>query len=202
MRRITVIRIFCALIIVVLCAFSAAEGRERQSRVSRAAKAAGEEKPRIDAARLEKRIHDLVNQERKKKGLSALAWNGDLNRIARRYSRDMAERRFFSHNDPEGKCFTDRYKDEGFECKLRIGNTTCLGAENIAQDNLYRSTTVIDGRTSHDWNTEEEIALSVVKGWMGSKGHRENIMTPYFKRQGIGIAISDDGKVYVTENFC
>jgi len=176
----------------------AVEGRERHAGSGRSEI----QSPEIEIAELEKKVHDLINRERKKKGLSTLAWNDSLNRIARRYSRDMSERGFFSHNDPEGRCFMDRYKDHGFDCRLRIGNTTCLGAENIAQDNLYKSVLYRNGVPSYDWNTVEEIAASVVKGWMKSKGHRENILTPYFKRQGIGIAISEDGRVYVTEDFC
>jgi len=156
----------------------------------------------VDIGRLEKKIHDLINAERKKKGLSGLSWNESLNRIARSYSRDMVKRRFFSHNDPDGRSFIDRYQAGGFVCKLRNGNETCLGAENIAQDNLYSSVVYQNGVPSYDWNSEDEIAASVVKRWMQSRGHREHILTAYFKRQGIGIAVSDDGRVYVTENFC
>lgn len=159
-------------------------------------------KHNVDIERLEKKIHDLINAERKKKGLLALSWNERLNRIARSYSRDMVKRRFFSHDDPDGRSFIDRYKAGGFVCKLRNGNETCLGAENIAQDNLYSSVVYRSGVPSYDWNSEDKIAASVVKGWMQSRGHRENILTAYFKRQGIGIALSDDGKVFVTENFC
>jgi len=159
-------------------------------------------KHNIDVGRLEKKIHDLINQERKKKGLASLSWNESLNSIARSYSRDMIERKFFSHNDPDGRSFLERYQAGGFVCKLRNGNETCLGAENIAQDNLYSSVVYRNGVPSYDWNSEDEIAASVVKRWIQSRGHRENILTAYFKRQGIGVAVSDDGKVYVTENFC
>ncbi len=181
-----------------------AEGKERQTRSSRPAgvKPAEMQRPGMVIPRLEKKIHDLINAERKKKGLSALQWNESLNRIARKYSQEMSERNFFSHNDPEGKCFMDRYKEDGFTCRLRVGSTTCLGAENIAQNNLYKSILYLNGIPSYDWNAEDEIAASIVKRWMNSKGHRESILTPYFKRQGIGVAISNDGKVYVTENFC
>ena len=179
-------------------------GGERHARLSKDAGFGRSEtrRPQIEIAELEKKVHDLINRERKKKGLSTLDWNGSLHKIARRYSRDMSERDFFSHNDPDGRCFTDRYKDGGFECRLRFGNKTCLGAENIAQDILYRSVQYRNGVPSYDWNTGDEIAASVVKRWMKSKGHRENILTPYFKRQGIGIAISEDGRVYVTQDFC
>jgi uncharacterized protein YkwD len=180
------------------------EARDLQSKTRNPATASRPEgkKHNIDIGRLEKKIHDLINQERKKKGLANLSWNENLNYIARSYSRDMIERKFFSHNDPDGRSFIERYQAGGFVCKLRNGNETCLGAENIAQDNLYSSVVYRNGVTSYSWNSEDEIAASVVKRWMQSRGHRENILTAYFKRQGIGVAVSDDGKVYVTENFC
>lgn len=189
---------------IVLCAVCPAEGGELQHRSTKAARDNPIQMQRPDLAipRLEKKIHDLINMERKKKGLSALQWNDSLNRIARRHSQDMSTRHFFSHNNPDGKSFMDRYAEEGFACRLRIANTTCFGAENIAQDNLYRSVLYLDGMPSYDLSREDEIAASVVTGWMHSKGHQDNILTPYFKRQGIGISISDNGKVYVTQNFC
>ncbi len=158
--------------------------------------------PDIDIARLEKKIHVLINKERTKRGLSALSWNESLHRVARKYSKVMAEQNFLSHDGPDGNSFCDRYKAEGFKCSIRVGGSICLGAENIAQDNLYSSCLYRNGKKFYDWCTEEQIAGSVVKGWMSSNGHRANILTPYFKRQGIGVALSDDGKVYVTQNFC
>ena len=193
-----------ALLVIMLFTACASAGRERSSPASKAATSAlsGAAKPDTDISRLEMKIHALINKERKKRGLSALAWSEDLHRIARRYSRDMARRVFFSHHDPEGRGFMDRYNDEGFACKRKVGNATCLGAENIAQENLYASVVYLNGVPAYNWNSEDEIARSVVKSWMKSKGHRENILTSYFRQQGIGIAISDDGRVYVTENFC
>lgn len=76
-------------------------------------------------------------------------------------------------------------------------------SENIAQDNLYDRIWYTNGvATSYEWNTMDDIAFSVVDGWMNSPGHRQNILTPYYYSQGIGVAISSDDKVYVTENFC
>ncbi len=37
---------------------------------------------------------------------------------------------------------------------------------------------------------------------MNSPGHRENILTEIYDREGIGVEITDDHKVYVTQNFC
>ena len=37
---------------------------------------------------------------------------------------------------------------------------------------------------------------------MSSEGHRENVLKRGFERQGIGVAITAGGKVYVTQDFC
>ena len=159
--------------------------------------------PAIDVSRLENKIHALINQERRKAGLPELAWNRALNQIARNYSRDMVRRGFFSHTDPEGRGFTERYRRGGFKCAIRTSrNTTQLGGENIAYNNLHSGTTRRNGRTTTSWNTEGQIAAAVVRQWMSSTGHRRNILTRHYRREGIGVAIGKDGKVLVTQNFC
>ncbi|MGD0281033.1 MAG: CAP domain-containing protein [Dissulfurispiraceae bacterium] len=180
-------------ILCMLCSTGYAQSNERDALSSR---------PNIDIAQLEKKIHSLLNKEREKSGFSALLWDESLHKAARKHSRDMVDRNFFSHNDPDGRGFQDRYEAEGIECKIRIGDTTYKGAENISQDNLYSSYVYKDGERSFNWISEDEIADSIVKRWMSSRAHRANVLTPYFKRQGIGVALSDDGKIYVTENFC
>lgn len=158
--------------------------------------------PKINIDKLEKEIHNLVNKERHIKGLSELRWNKTLNAIARMHSKDMIEKNYFSHQSPEGHDFTYRYKKHGFACEIHIGNITHNGAENISQDNLFDSVVYKDGAAFYNWNTKKEIVESIVRRWMSSRGHRENILSPYWKSEGIGAAISEDGKVYVTENFC
>jgi uncharacterized protein YkwD len=151
---------------------------------------------------LEKKIHNMINAERKKQGLPALLWDEDLHSIARKHSQDMERRNFFSHDDPEGRNFSDRYKDALFECRIRTGEAICRGGENISMMYLDNPSFVGYGKTFLDSDTEDRIAESVVKRWIASKNHRANILTPYFRRQGIGVAISGEGKVYVTEDFC
>lgn len=52
------------------------------------------------------------------------------------------------------------------------------------------------------WNSSDKIAGKALEGWMKSPGHRKNILTPHWKREGIGVEISADDKVYITQNFC
>ncbi len=62
--------------------------------------------------------------------------------------------------------------------------------------------TTVNGTAYYDWNSADTLARKVVAGWMHSPGHRKNILTPHWKREGIGVAIGAGEKVYVTQNFC
>ncbi len=184
------------VIVCIICIAAAASGMEKNT-ASRTPSVSS-----VDPGRLERKIHDLVNKERKKRGMQALEWDVTLHSIARKFSEDMARRDFFSHEDPEGRSFCDRYSAAGFSCSIRIGHKVCLGAENISQDYLFNTSSSEGGGTFSHYNTEDKIARSVVERWMNSKGHRLNILTPYFKKEGIGVALDGDGKVYVSEDFC
>lgn len=158
--------------------------------------------PRIDPIDLAARIHALVNEERTKRKLPALAWNDRLAAIAGTHSRDMAERDYVAHDSPEGRRFTDRYRAGRFECAIRVGNTIYTGAENIALNHLYNSVTVVNGKKIYHWNSAGNIAHRAVTNWMNSPGHRRNILTPHWRNEGIGVTVAPDNKVYVTQNFC
>jgi uncharacterized protein YkwD len=160
------------------------------------------QQPTVTIAILEKQIHILINNERRNRGLSRLAWDDALNSIARKHSRDMAKRNYFAHLSPEGRDFLFRYKQEGYSCGIRFSSTVHLGAENIALNNLYDSITTVNGKVYHEWNSQEKIAETTVEGWMKSTGHRKNILTPHWRHEGIGVFIAPDDKVYITQNFC
>jgi uncharacterized protein YkwD len=158
---------------------------------------------RINIGSLENQIHALINKERERRGLSPLSWNNALSKIARKHSRDMANRHFFDHQSPEGYNFSDRYKNGGYSCSIPgEKDTYYTGAENIFQNNLYDRVVYVNGVARHDWNTLKKIAETTVQGWMNSSGHRKNILTPHWRSEGIGVSISDDDKVYITQNFC
>jgi uncharacterized protein YkwD len=159
-------------------------------------------KPSISIAKLEKTIHLLINKERQQNGLSAMSWDDSLAGIARKHSRDMSKRNYFDHYSPEGHDYLFRYRQGGYQCAVTEGRIIHMGAENIALNHLYDSVTTINGRAFYDWNSQDKIAETTVQGWMKSPGHRKNILTPYFRKEGIGVIISPDDKVYITENFC
>ena len=158
----------------------------------------------LSTTALEQRVHDLINQERTAQGLSALDNDPALADVARAHSEDMAAQQYFAHVNPQGQDPTARGEAAGYSCRKTYGAYYTYGiAENLFLNNLYSSATYYSNReTEYSWNSPEEIARTTVSGWMNSSGHRENILTPTYDRQGIGVAIGSNDRVYITENFC
>ncbi|MFH5797331.1 CAP domain-containing protein [Haladaptatus sp. CMAA 1911] len=155
----------------------------------------------MDRGDVERLVHTYVNEERSNRGLEPLAFSTDLREIARYHSEDMATRNYFSHTSPEGENFADRYDRFDHTCRASAGDGRYLtGGENIAQTWYDVRVTTADGTVRY--TTEDELARAIVTQWMNSQGHRENILTPEWRNEGIGIVVTDEGKVYATQNFC
>ena len=155
----------------------------------------------INATAVEYHIHKDINERRSEHGLSKLEFDEQLQQIARAHSSDMAARSYFSHEGPGGDDFADRYSESGYNCRIATSETSyATGAENIAYT-WYNKRVETQGRTRY-YDNASEVATGVVNGWMNSTGHRKNILTPYWKSEGIGVNITDSGKVYATQNFC
>lgn len=155
------------------------------------------------AGRLASMIHSAINDERARYGLAALQWDSDLATIALGHSKDMGERNYFDHVSPDGKDFKARYDEYGYHRETRIGDKVYVGGENLFMTNVVETTTYDPDTGSvyeYKFNDLESLARAADEGWMQSEGHRENILTP-FSREGIGVFVTSEGKVYVTENF-
>ena len=126
-------------------------------------------RPRPD---LEKRMLDLVNQERAAAGLRPLAPDPELTEVARQHSTDMFARGYFAHDTPEGLSPFDR---------MRAANVRFL----TAGENLALAPTL---PVAHN-------------GLMHSPGHRENILRPQFGRVGIGIMDGGMRGLMVSQEF-
>jgi uncharacterized protein YkwD len=159
--------------------------------------------PTIDIPTLESRVHELINQQRTRNGQQSLSYDSALAAIARKHSEDMARNNYFEHDNLGGLGPTERGAQAGYSCYKNYGSYYTTGiAENIYQNNLYDSITYYNGIPSYDWNTQEEIAQSTVSGWMKSPGHKRNILDSTYDREGIGVAVASDDKVYITQDFC
>jgi len=160
---------------------------------------------RNDSLVLERKIHDLINEQRIENGLSPLIWDENLAKIARYHSEDMARRNYFSHVSPEGEDLEARYKKFSYLCRISAGNLIYSGGENIFLTHiysLYYYDPLTGEVTGYVFNSINNISYEVVNGWMNSPGHRQNILTPFFLREGIGVYVDSDGEIYITEDFC
>lgn len=123
-------------------------------------------------ASFERQIVDLANAVRVRYSLPAFASDSLAAASARKHSKDMATRSFFSHMNPDGKDPFDRMEAEG------ISYYTAM--ENIAA-----------GQTS---------AIYAHEVWMNSEGHRRNILGDA-ERLGAGVHLGGQMYVYYTQNF-
>lgn len=163
--------------------------------------------PKITASELERQIHQRINRERQNHGLRTLDSDQLLAAIARKHSSDMARDHFFSHINLQGEDPAMRAQAMGWhKKKQRDTNTWVTGpGENLFMNHLYDKvvTTKHDGievKKAYLWKTPEQIAQSTVQGWMDSPPHRNNILSPHYDQQGIGVIISGH-EIYITEDF-
>lgn len=125
---------------------------------------------------VEQEIFNMVNEERKKVGVSPLNYNEVMEKYARIKSKDMGDRNYFSHENPEGQLITSEMKKNGV--------TYNAWGENIAY---------IDGNSS-------SASSEIMNMWLNSKGHRENILSTNFTSIGIGVS-KHGNKIYATQEF-
>lgn len=160
----------------------------------------------INRTKIEYKTHYLINKERKERGYSRLKFNNQIQKAARYHSEDMANRSYFAHKSPKGRDFKDRYRQFGIDCSVRVSSDMRSGgAENIAYTYAYSNIQAENGEIINHHGNETEIARHLASQWMNSSGHRENILRPYWKSEGIGVAVTEiDGKtrIYATQNFC
>jgi uncharacterized protein YkwD len=116
--------------------------------------------PTAGATEFAERVITLVNEERAKVGLSPMTRDDKLMEAALYKCEDMAKTNTFSHDSPT-------YGDS-----LNITNLFNISwsawGENIAQ-----------GQSTPE---------AVMKSWMGSAGHRANILSQNFSRIGVGYS--------------
>jgi uncharacterized protein YkwD len=105
----------------------------------------------------------LLNAERAKHSLQPLQRNAVLELASQRHSDDMATRKYFAHDTPEGADPQARMTAAGYRLPW-------------TGENLYTGTGT------------KGTPVAALKGWMKSPGHRENILRAQFLEVGVGVA--------------
>jgi hypothetical protein len=107
-------------------------------------------------------IFELTNEARGENGRPPLLWDARLSEIAEEKLDDMFEREYFAHKDPDGKTAGARALADGYQFTL-------LG-ENLAMG----------------WYESPD---ALVDAWMGSSGHRKNILLTGFTSIGVAFGL-------------
>jgi len=155
-----------------------------------------------DALTTARTVHQRVNDTRAEEGVRRLEWDDDLQSIAQNYAERMAEEQFYSHEDPSGDDFQDRYREASYNCRIPLsGDSYSVGSENILQTWWGEEIERDDGSEAF-YAEPDELAAGMLKTWLNSKPHRENILRPVWRREGVGVARTDEDKVLAVQNFC
>jgi uncharacterized protein YkwD len=118
----------------------------------------------------ESTLWQLMNGARVNNGRAPVQQHGTLVSLARWRSSDMLAKNYFSHTIPGCGCLVYTYYDAN-------GLAYDWAGENIG------------------WNSGFDDASSPVRiheGFMGSPGHRANVLDPSFTHGGVGAAAADD----------
>jgi uncharacterized protein YkwD len=113
----------------------------------------------------------LLNRERASRGLAPLRENGLLSAASVAHSRDMVTGAYFEHTAADGRTVQDRLRAIGY-----VRGRSASTGENIAYGVGVKSS-----------------PAAIVRLWMNSAGHREDILRPAFTEIGIGIALGAPG---------
>jgi uncharacterized protein YkwD len=124
------------------------------------------------ASRPVRRVIEYANAERRARNLPELECSPQLVELADAHARDMCERQYVGHVDPDGVGPQKRFDAHGVEY-------TVIG-ENVAHG--------------------QRRAYQVHAGWMESRGHRKNILRAGFRRIGVAVRWCD-GRPYWAQMF-
>ncbi|MFP9060105.1 CAP domain-containing protein [Natrialbaceae archaeon A-chndr2] len=151
----------------------------------------------VSSDAVEDHIHEIVNEKRAEHGLEPLDWDGTVASVSRAHSWDMYETGEFSHINTDGESPHERFQAVADYCQVY--------GENIAETSVGQPVERASDGETVEHQTAEELAGGIVDQWMNSPDHRAAILeedVDGWDRGGVGIYISDEGRVFATHNFC
>ncbi len=119
-------------------------------------------------------VLDLVNEERLAEGLDSLVLNESLVQVAQEYACEMAEERFFSHEN--------------------VATKTSPGDRLISAGYIYYA-------MGENLAAGHHTAQDVFDAWMASPGHRDNILWSDGRETGIAVRTGGEQGWYWVQEF-
>ena len=141
-----------------------------------------------DAEEVERLIREAINELRATASASGLDASTTLAEAATRHSRDMAERDFYGHENPDGEMPWHR--------------VPCQAGEVIHRGDLGEMRNQGSDETWYTTDTEG-MAGYVIEGWKESASHSQTLTDREWSRVGVGVYIDQDmGEFFATAMVC
>ncbi|OGY89837.1 MAG: hypothetical protein A2927_01190 [Candidatus Komeilibacteria bacterium RIFCSPLOWO2_01_FULL_45_10] len=119
---------------------------------------------------------NLTNQSRADFNLAPLYQNFQLTQAAKNKANDLIKKNYFSHNSPDGKTFSQWVKEVDYQYAI-VGENLAMGFSS---------------------------SEAVVKAWLKSAQHRQNILNPRYNQIGIYVKkgkLEDQNTFVVVQYF-
>lgn len=167
----------------------------------------------LDQSLFNKAVLVQVNYERCKAGLMPLTLAGGLMQVANTHANWMAQRQTLSHRSTVRgqETVQDRVLSSGVRARRgseNIGNTPRFqfsGSRRILVKNMKSCEFTTPGGRQIPPHSYATLASQIVDMWMGSAGHRRNVLDSNAK--SIGSAVRFDskashcGQYFLSQNF-
>jgi uncharacterized protein YkwD len=116
--------------------------------------------------------------------------------MARFHSDNMATQGYLSHA-AAGYTAAERYEEYGLagRCRLTDNNST-----SIREDRELEVLGVV--RVGPNGTNETQLATSVVETWFNESEPRQRLTYRDADQVGIGVTVTDAGRVFTTVNLC
>lgn len=115
-----------------------------------------------------------INAERAAVGAAPLSLCATLMTAAQLHSQDQAARSTMSHTGGNGSSMVQRAEAAGYRGWTSLAENVAMGYPGVD---------------------------AVMDGWMGSSGHRANLLAASTQHVGVGRAASGSGQLYWTQDF-
>ncbi len=135
------------------------------------------EQPLWALAAPERNLLDRINEVRAEHHLGALRPLEPLARVAQAHADDMVGSDYFAHVSPAGQNALDRVQAAGIEGFRLLAEN--LGSSTVSGDRIG----------------------AIIRAWMESPVHRENVLNPAFNTSGIGFGRTGAGELIVVQLY-
>ena len=122
---------------------------------------------------IHKAMVDALNTYRVENGLQPLVYSKRLELAADGMTRDLWQRNFFAHINPDGQNPGDRAIAAGF-CHKYVGENLAAGQRTVD---------------------------AVMQAWKNSPGHNANMLESEYKYVGVSFSVDENGRLYWAQEF-